>query len=97
MMCGARFGHRVPGVGDDVQLGARPGRVQFPRARDRADHVVTALHDDAGDVLELHRVFEQLVRPQEAVVDEVVAFDPREGFGEIVATIAVGWAYKIAV
>src|SRR3546814_6824075 len=39
----------------------RPGLVQVPGALDRADHVVTAVDDDAGDVGDLAGVAQQLV------------------------------------
>ncbi len=46
---------------------------------DRADHVVAAVHDHAGDVGDAVRVAQQLVVDfEEAAVDEVVVLDARE-------------------
>ena len=43
----------------DLQLRLRPGLVQVPGIAHRADHVVAAVRDDAGDALEPVRVAQQ--------------------------------------
>src|SRR3546814_16332924 len=63
----------------------------LPGVLDRADHVVTAVDDDAGDVGDLAGVAQQLVvELEEAAVDEVVVLDPRERQRETRVCVAVG-------
>src|SRR3546814_14621849 len=56
-----RFERRVTRCRGDRQFRLRPGLVQVPGVLDRADHVVTAVDDDAGDVGDLAGVAQQLV------------------------------------
>src|SRR3546814_8083717 len=75
----------------DRQLRLRPGLVQVPGVLDRADDVVAAMDDDAGDVGDLAHVAQQLVVDlEEAAVDEVMVLDPREGQREARVGVAVG-------
>ena len=48
---------------------------QRMRALRRAEHIVAALHNDTGDVLQAVRLAQQLPWSQEEVVADVVAFD----------------------
>src|SRR3546814_8636262 len=74
-----RFERGMPRRRRDRQLRLRPGLVQVPGVLDRADNVVAAMDDDAGDVGDLARVAQQLVVDlEEAAIDEVVVLDPRE-------------------
>src|SRR3546814_4395555 len=58
---------------------------------DRADNVVAAMDDDAGDVGDLAHVAQQLVVDlEEAAIDEVVVLDPRECQREARVGMAVG-------
>src|SRR6476469_9176342 len=59
---------------DDANLGVGPARGQRLRGRRRTQQVVTALHDDAGDALELSGFRQKLVRLHEAVVLEIMRF-----------------------
>ena len=79
MVFDAGFEGCVPRVVDDVEFGVRPCPVQIPGAADWAHHVVAALHDDARDVRDASDVAQQLTVVEEAVVDEVVVLDGREG------------------
>src|SRR5690606_11367130 len=73
----------------DLQLRLRPRLVQVPRVLQRADHVVAAVHDHAGDVGDAVRVAQQLVLDlEESAVDEVVVLDPGEGQGELRILVA---------
>ena len=65
---------------DEPDLGLAPYRRQRVRGRGRAQQVVAALHDDAGDVFELARFAQQLVGLHEAVIGEVVRFHERRGW-----------------
>ncbi len=58
--------------------------MQGPCVAQRADCVIAAVHDGAGNVDEgRSRVDELICIGQKAVVDEVMALDPREGQGEV--------------
>src|SRR5690606_17495551 len=46
----ARLEGRMSGVGDDAQVGFRPGPVQVPRAACGTDDVIAALHDHRRNV-----------------------------------------------
>src|SRR3546814_16253864 len=64
----------------DRQLRLRPGLVQVPGVLDRADDVVAAMDDDAGDVGDLAHVAKQLVVDlEDAAVAAVMVVDQREG------------------
>src|SRR5687768_2083016 len=70
----------MSGVWDDAQLGLRPGSMQVPCAGHRTHNIVAALNDDPGNLPDLLYVLNQIiVRWEETVVHEVVAFDTREG------------------
>jgi hypothetical protein len=59
------------------------GFVELVGAFGGADYVVAALDYHCGDVLDAGHVLEELVVfLEEAAIDEVVAFDSGEGFGE---------------
>src|SRR5690606_330729 len=74
---------RVPRGIDELQLGAGPGFVKPPGVAGRADDVVAAVHDDAGDVGDLVHVAQELGRGrEEAVVNEVVTLDAGKGEGK---------------
>ena len=63
-------------IGHDGQGGARPGGRQVERAAGRADHVVAALHDLAGEMGDPVHAGQQPLRRQEQPVVEVVRLDP---------------------
>ena len=74
----------MPCIRHDHQFRLRPGAVQGPGTAHRADHVIAALHDDAGNVADARHVAQQLVVDlEEAAIDEVVALDAREGRGVV--------------
>lgn len=52
--------------------------VQVPTRLRRTYHVIPALHNDDGQVLDLVSIVDELAIPHPAPVDKVVAFDPRE-------------------
>src|SRR5262245_31755046 len=61
--------------------------MELPRRRDRADHIVTPLDDDGGDIPNLIDSVEQLILVrEEPAVDEVVRLYARERERHIVAT-----------
>src|ERR1700751_1528685 len=68
---------RVAGAFDDADFGILPPRGKRLRGRGRAEQIVAALHDDAGNPGKLLRLIEQLVRPHEAVVLEIMRFHER--------------------
>ena len=70
--------HRMSGVGHDDALGVGPCLRQRERGDGRADDVVAALHDRAGQVRDARDVRDDLVRREERVMDEVVRFDARD-------------------
>jgi len=92
----AGLGHGVTGIGDDAQGRFRPSAGEIVGDLDRRHHVVTAMHDHAGDVPQPMRVGNQLiVGMEEAAIDEVVALDAGEGqrvvvFGEAAYPLGVG-------
>src|ERR1700730_5309663 len=65
-------------------MGFGPGAMEVPGAGRRADHIVTPLHDDAGNVTNLLDILGQIVfGREETIVHEVVAFDARKGQREL--------------
>ena len=68
---------RVAGAFDDANFGLAPQRAKRVRGRGRAQQVVAALHDDAGNAFELAGFRHQLVRRHEAVVGKVMRFHER--------------------
>ena len=68
---------------DDAQLRARPALVQQGGVVERADHVVAAVDDLAGNIGEPLHVVENLVFLDEALVDEIVSLDPGQGQGPV--------------
>lgn len=68
----------MPGVADDLQFAVRPGLVQGPGIVQRTDGVVAAMHDHARQMGDAVHVLEQLVGPEEALVDEEVVLDARD-------------------
>jgi len=75
---------RVPRGGIDGQLTPRPGLVQFPGVLERTDHVVSALHDHAGNVFDAMCVAQELALDlEEAAVDEVMILDAGKCQGEL--------------
>ena len=69
----------MPRFRADEEFGIRPRGVQVERALHRADHVVAAVHDHAGDVRHLRHVAQQLVvGVEEPLVHEVMVLDARE-------------------
>lgn len=74
-----RLERGVAGGGGNDQFALRPRLVQVPGVLDRADHVIAAVDDHAGDVGDAVGVAQQLVFDfEEAAVDEVVVLDARE-------------------
>src|SRR6185437_621270 len=74
----------MAGVGNDVQLRFRPGSMQIPGARKRANNVVPALNNNSGNASNRADILDQIiVGTEEGVVHEVVAFDSGEGEGKL--------------
>ena len=70
---------------------SRPGLVQRPGIARRARHVVAAMHDDAGNVLQPAGVADQLPVLEPAAMHEIVVLDAGEGDREILlAELAAG-------
>src|ERR1700689_3086091 len=85
------IGGAMAAIGGDDELGFGPFTVQRPGAFHGADHIVTALHDDTGDVANPRGVAEQLVvRFQKALVGKVVGLNTREGESELILLVAAG-------
>lgn len=75
----------MPRVRDHMELAAGPRAVQRIGAFGWADDVIATLNDDRWEMLDARDVREEIpVFLEEATVDEVVAFDARESFGELV-------------
>src|ERR1051325_1702141 len=74
----------MAGIRNNFQLRLRPGAMELPGAHDRANNVVTTLHDDTRNSADTADVFDQIIVGwEEGVVHEVVAFDACEGEGEL--------------
>src|SRR5229473_5180415 len=76
-----RLPRGMPGIGHDPVLGLGPGPMQLMRGYERANHVITPLHDRSRDFTEPVRVFEQRVSVEKNVVHEIVRLDPRKSQG----------------
>ena len=75
----------VAGIGDETEVGFRPGPVQVPGSSHRGAHVVTPLDDDRRNMADLVDVFQQLpVAFKETAIDEGVAFDTDDGQGGVI-------------
>ena len=48
-----RLGHRMAGIGDDLEMGFRPGAMQIPGDARAGHDVVAAMDDRAGDVAQV--------------------------------------------
>ena len=55
----------MPGVGDDVELGGRPGAVQLPGVSEGTDHVIAPVEE----------IREALQEPVTAIIEAVKALD----------------------
>ena len=76
----AGLGHGMTRIGDDAQIGFRPGAREIVGNLDRGDNVVTAVHNHARDRTQTLCIGDQLVVDmEEAAIDEVVALDAGEG------------------
>src|SRR6185295_14951835 len=74
----------MAGVGNDVQLRFRPGSMQVPGARKRTNNVVPTLNNNGGNGSNRADILDQIiVRTEEGVVHEVVAFDSGKGEGKL--------------
>ena len=74
----------MAGVLNDLKGGLRQCLVKVPRVLQRADHVVSSVHDVTGDIEDPVCVAEQLVGcVEEPAVNKVVAFDSGERLGEV--------------
>jgi hypothetical protein len=70
----------VAAIGSDNEVGFGPRTVERPGAFQRADDVVTALHDHPGDMAYACGVPQQLVVGfEKSLVDEVMGFYARKG------------------
>lgn len=80
----------MSGVRNDIECCLWPGPMQLPRAPQRANNVVPAMHNHRGDVAYSIDMFKQVVVSfKEAIVREVVTFYARQrdrllGFAEFV-------------
>jgi hypothetical protein len=70
-------------IRDDVKGRLRPCSMQIPRRSGRAHDIVAPLNDDAWKMLDLMDPSQQLVGLQEAIMDEIVAFDAGKGQGKV--------------
>src|SRR5215472_1889964 len=62
------------------QLRLRPSAVQIPGAAHRTDHIVATLDDDSGNSADTSHIVEELAVPaKEPLMEEIVAFDARQG------------------
>src|SRR3984957_9654308 len=78
-------------IGGDDKVGFGPCAVECPRAFHGANNIVTALHNDPGDVLNPRGAAEQLiVRFKKALVDKVVGLNTRERQGELILQVVAG-------
>lgn len=73
----------MPGIADDVQPAVRCRRVQIPCASRRTNHVVAALNNVDRDVCQSTDMVQNEIVWHENPVREVMAFDAREGHGEL--------------
>ncbi len=81
----------VPGGRRHDQFRLRPDLVQVEGVLHRADHVVAAVDDDAGNVDDAVGIAQQLVVDlEEAGIGEVVVLDARERQRELRVGMAVG-------
>src|SRR5262245_20815781 len=81
------LGHGVAGVSDDPQLRLRPGAPKVPSVLHRGHHIIATVHHHAGQVADvLYPAQKLVVALEKTAVDEVVAFDAREGDGVGVST-----------
>ena len=70
----------MAGIRNDIELGFRPGAVKVPRARNWTNNVIAALHNYRRNVTNLVHILNQVIISfKEAVVHEIVAFNPRQG------------------
>ena len=84
----SRLERRVPGVGDDAEFGLRPSLVKGISRHRRAHDVVAALHNDAGDRLQLVGVFEEeIVARKEPAIDEIMTFNAGKCLGKSVLVV----------
>ena len=76
--------------GDD-EFGFGPGAMERPGAFHGADHVITALHDDAGNVADARSVAQELViAVKESLVEKIVGLNAGEGESELVLLVMGG-------
>src|SRR6218665_3726961 len=59
-------------IANDLQLRLRPDLVQGKRIIQRTNHVVTAMHNNAGNTGQLVRIRQQLLVVHEDFIDEVM-------------------------
>ena len=74
----------MTGVENDLKSRFRPGAMQIPGIGHRTNNVVPTLHDHSRYVSNPTDVFNQvIVSLKEAIVHEVMAFDPRQSQSEM--------------
>ena len=80
-----RFADGVACILDNAQIGFRPDLFQVPGIEERSAHVVAPMHDDARNVADQMCIAQKVViRIEEALVLEIVAFDTGESDGKMV-------------
>src|ERR1044072_4519200 len=80
----------VSRVGNYFERRFRPRAMQVPRVQYRANNIVTTVDDHRRNMTNAIDVFDQVVVClEEAVVDEIMTLDPREGDGHLRLTEVV--------
>ena len=78
----------VAAVWSDDEIGLGPRTMERPRAFHGADNVVTALNNYSGEVADARDVTQELVFGfEEALIEEVVDLNAREGQGEFILLV----------
>src|SRR5689334_23190552 len=72
-----RIAQRVAGIGDDLNIGIGPNGGERSRLCGRAEMIELALGDNSPYAAQRPGPAQQLVRSEEAVVDEIVRFHER--------------------
>ena len=82
----AWFKAGMTGIRDDIEFRRRPGLAKPPGAREGRHDVIAPVHDTTGCFLQLLAGFlkQPAILFEEALIDEIVAFDAGEGVGEII-------------
>ena len=77
------LGDRVTGVIDNLEPGFFPVLLQQQGLINRTHHVVSSMHDKAGNMTDPVHVFDQLPGSQETLVAKIVALESRDAEGDM--------------